>query len=602
VTSTDSISCQIKDGVLEITLLRHHGALLGRAQRQALIDALAQPAGEAQAVLIRSADGSLARHPDLGPDLPDPDDTRTPTLADLCRAVERSALPVGILIDGAVAGVGAELALAATRRLASPRARIGFPAVRVGRINGAGGTQRLASLVGAGAALRLLTTGGLVTAAEALVIGLVDEVLDPDAPDTLGQAARHALRARPRQPATARAVDGRAFLQAVQAARQLAPPDSAKAGLIDCVEAALLLPRDQGHAFEAAVAIARDLLPETAALSHQVRAMRRAAMTPDALARVEAAAIARPALVGADPGLAGAVLMMLSRGLPVLVHEPDRDRLVALLQAVAARQEAAVQAGRLSAAQRDADWARLTPVSDAAGLAQADLVIVARDRDVPMVRSAVTVLVMGRADLPPNGFRLVLARRVAELGLPPHCPARPAAQALAFLRRIGLIVVLTGTQSAVGISGRLAGAGAAALRAIVDLGVAPGEILTALEQFGVTAANVPQTELVASRREMEPDQIIDRWLGALANEGARVLASGLAIAASDIDLVAVQALGLPERCGGPLHIADRRGLLILRRDLQLWATEAEVWTPVPALDAFVSVGRGFAAGDRVSPG
>ncbi len=292
--------------------------------------------------------------------------------------------------------------------------------------------------------------------------------------------------------------------------------------------------------------------------------------------------------------------MALSRGLPVTVQDLDRARLVPMLEAIASRQEAAVQAGSLSPEQRDADWARLTPVNDATVLEQADLVIVAPDTAIPSVRPAVPLLVMGRAELPKGALRLVLSGRVAELGLPSSCPAQPAAQALAFLRRLGLTVVLTGVQSPLGISGRLAGAGGAAMRSLLDSGVSADAIQSALRDFGLTATNLPTPETPPPPRRMAPDEILNRWLGALANEGARLLASGLALSPADIDLVAVLGLGLPPGSGGPMHAADQRGLMILRRDLTLWGDEAEVWKPVPALDALVSVGRGFA--DSLSRG
>ncbi|MDP4033084.1 MAG: 3-hydroxyacyl-CoA dehydrogenase family protein, partial [Pseudorhodobacter sp.] len=121
-------------------------------------------------------------------------------------------------------------------------------------------------------------------------------------------------------------------------------------------------------------------------------------------------------------------------------------------------------------------------------------------------------------------------------------------------------------------------------------------ILSALSAFGLAAPALPQVEAPPGLRLMSGQEIVNRWLGALANEGARLLAAGLAQAASDIDLVAVHGLGLPVESGGPMHQADQRGLMILRRDLRLWGAEAEVWKPVPALDALVSVGRGFADG------
>jgi enoyl-CoA hydratase len=67
--------------------------------------------------------------------------------------------------------------MACTLRLASDTARLGQPEVKLGVIAGFGGTQRLPRLVGRGAALKLLLTGGMIPASEALRIGLVDEVV-----------------------------------------------------------------------------------------------------------------------------------------------------------------------------------------------------------------------------------------------------------------------------------------------------------------------------------------------------------------------------------------------------------------------------------------
>ena len=77
------------------------------------------------------------------------------------------------------AGGGCELALACTIRLASETARLGQPEVKLGLIPGYGGTQRLPRLVGQSMGLKLLLTGEMIGAAEALRIGLVDEVVPP---------------------------------------------------------------------------------------------------------------------------------------------------------------------------------------------------------------------------------------------------------------------------------------------------------------------------------------------------------------------------------------------------------------------------------------
>ena len=96
------------------------------------------------------------------------------------RLIETCGKPVIALINGFALGGGCELAMACTMRLASETARLGQPEVKLGLIPGYGGTQRLPRLVGVPAALKLLLTGEMISAAEALRIGLVDEVVPPD--------------------------------------------------------------------------------------------------------------------------------------------------------------------------------------------------------------------------------------------------------------------------------------------------------------------------------------------------------------------------------------------------------------------------------------
>lgn len=103
--------------------------------------------------------------------------------------IESCGKPAIALINGFALGGGCELALACTMRLASDRAKLGQPEVKLGVIPGYGGTQRLPRLIGSSRALRLILSGEMVSAEEALRIGLVDEV--HPAADLL--AAGHAL-------------------------------------------------------------------------------------------------------------------------------------------------------------------------------------------------------------------------------------------------------------------------------------------------------------------------------------------------------------------------------------------------------------------------
>jgi enoyl-CoA hydratase len=90
-----------------------------------------------------------------------------------------AALPMPTIaaIEGNALGGGLELALCCDLRIASERARLGLPEVRLAVTPGAGGTQRLPRVVGAARARELILTGRVLTAAEAERIGLVHEVV-----------------------------------------------------------------------------------------------------------------------------------------------------------------------------------------------------------------------------------------------------------------------------------------------------------------------------------------------------------------------------------------------------------------------------------------
>lgn len=92
------------------------------------------------------------------------------------RSLEKSDCVFIAALNGAALGGGAELALACDLRVALPSASIGLPEVKLAIIPGGGGTQRLARLVGLGKAKELILTGRLLSAAEALAAGVINQV------------------------------------------------------------------------------------------------------------------------------------------------------------------------------------------------------------------------------------------------------------------------------------------------------------------------------------------------------------------------------------------------------------------------------------------
>jgi enoyl-CoA hydratase len=95
-------------------------------------------------------------------------------------SVARIPKPVVAAVTGYALGGGCELALTADFRVCGDNARLGQPEILLGIIPGAGGTQRLARLVGPARAKDIVYSGRFVDAAEALRIGLVDQVVPPD--------------------------------------------------------------------------------------------------------------------------------------------------------------------------------------------------------------------------------------------------------------------------------------------------------------------------------------------------------------------------------------------------------------------------------------
>ena len=103
------------------------------------------------------------------------------TIRDLFATIENLNKPVIAAVNGIALGGGTELALASDIRIASKNASLGLTETRLAIIPGAGGTQRLPRLVGKGKAKELIFTGRRVNAAEALDIGLVNNVCEPEA-------------------------------------------------------------------------------------------------------------------------------------------------------------------------------------------------------------------------------------------------------------------------------------------------------------------------------------------------------------------------------------------------------------------------------------
>ena len=101
-----------------------------------------------------------------------------------------------------------------------------------------------------------------------------------------------------------------------------------------------------------------------------------------------------------------------------------------------------------------------------------------------------------------------------------------------------------------------------------------------------------------ARRHITDEEIIERCLYIMINEGAKILEEGYALRAADIDVIYLTGYGFPGYRGGPMWYADTVGLKKVRdRIAQFRQTHGEWWTPAPLLNRLADAGQTFAAYD-----
>jgi 3-hydroxyacyl-CoA dehydrogenase len=306
---------------------------------------------------------------------------KPPSLGEVVDALSESPKLIVAALFGTAFGGGLEVALACNYRIALPSAKIGLPEVKLGILPGAQGTQRLPRLTGVDFALKMITSGKPVAAAEALDAGAIDRIEDGDIVAAAVAYAEELVAAdAPLKKTHEMTLDGTQYNDEYFAAfrksiarrtRGMNAPERC----VQAVEIAANLPFVEGVARE------RDLIreafvdPQSKALQHVFFAERQATKVPGLPKDVELKRIDSVGMIGAGTMGGGISMSFANVGIPVTLLEVNEEALEKGLGIIRKNYEASAKKGRFSDAQVEERMALLTGTTEYGDLADADLVI-----------------------------------------------------------------------------------------------------------------------------------------------------------------------------------------------------------------------------------
>ena len=624
-----------------------------------------------------------------------------PRLGGVIEGIETSSKPVVAAIHGHALGGGLELAMCCHYRVIVPQARVGQPEVKLGIPPGAGGTQRLPRLAGVKAALDMIVSGNPVTAQQSVSLGICDQLVEKDLLEgALEFASKVGQAGGPHQLARDRKVvveDAELFeakrKQIERRARGMRTPYAC----IECVEAAVELPFDEGLAREREifeVCVASD---ESKAMRHVFFAERAAGKIPGIKKSIEPSQFGSAGVVGAGTMGGGITMNFANAGVPVTVVEQDAALLEKGLTIIQKNYATTVAKGRLSQEKMDARLALITGSTMLDDLADADIVIEAIYEEMPAKKElfgrldeclkATAVLTSNTSYLDVNEIAESIPKRIGNvLGTHFFSPANVMRllevvrtdtvdetvlmSVLNLGRKMGKLPIVSGVCHGFIGNRMLEGYfGEAAI--MVEEGAEPEHIDRVMCEFGMAmgplavsdlagldigwakrkaagngvASDVPGSfvpnrlcemgrygqktsrgyylyekgsripvpdpevkdlaEQAARKfgigpRDFDDREILERCMYPLINIGATILEEGIALRASDIDLVYLNGYGFPVWRGGPMHWAGVIGLDVVADGVRQYSKKSDLchWKLSRVLEKLADSGKSFEDYDK----
>ena len=695
IPASSVVTTALQGDVLVVTIDNPPVNALGAAVRQGLLVAMQQAQADAAvaAVLLVGAGKAFIAGADIREFGKPP---VSPILPEVCRAIENLNKPVVAVLHGAALGGGLEVALSAHYRLALPAATLGLPEVNLGLLPGSGGTQRAPRLMGVQAATAIMLSGQPLKAKAALDAGLADKLVEGADPLAAGLAYVRELLAsgapvrRTRDLTIAEPQAALAWLEeqkteTAKKSRGLFSPLK----IIECVQAAVQLPFDEGLARERALFMECLDSPQRAGLIHAFFAEREVVKVPEAQA-AQPRTVGSIAVIGGGTMGAGIAVAALDAGLPVTMIERDAESIARGRANVEKVYNALVAKGRMTDAAKTAVIARYTGSTDYADIAHVDLVIEAVFEDIEVKKAVFreldrvcksgAVLATNTSYLDIDAIAAATSRPQDVVGLHFFSPANimklleivvPAqvapdvvVTAFELARKLKKVPVRAGVCDGF-IGNRILAVYKQAADYLLEDGASPYEIDAAVRGFGFAMGPFQVTDLaggdigwatrkrraatrdpqaryveIADRicergwfgqktgrgfylypdgarvgqpdpevlaivdaerakkgvtpRSFSADEIMRRYMAAMVNEGAKVVAEGIALRPLDVDVTFVAGYGFPRHRGGPMKWADMTGLPKVLADIREFANEDPLfWQPAPLLEKLVAEGRNF---------
>jgi 3-hydroxyacyl-CoA dehydrogenase len=614
---------------------------------------------------------------------------RGASLQEVQRLIEDAPKPVIAAIHGTALGGGLEVALCAHYRIAVPSAKCGLPEVNLGLLPGAGGTQRLPRIVGAQKALEMMTSGQHVPAGLCESMGLVDKLaaegsLEADAVAFAGVIVAEkrplkkirdlddkmvADRANPELFSAFRSANARKF-------RGFKAPEN----IIQCVEAAVNLPFDDGLAVERKLFLELVTGTQSAAQRYQFFAEREVWKIPGVPSDTETIPVTSVGVLGAGTMGGGITMNFVNAGIPVTIVETSQEALDRGLKVVRGNYERSAKNGRFTMDEVEKRMSLITPSLSMDDFGSVDLVVEAVFERMDIKKDVFTkldaickpgaILATNTSYLNIDEIASATTRPESVIGMHFFSPAnvmkllevvRADHTSLPVIntsmqigKKIGKIAALVGVCPGF-VGNRMLAARSRESQALLLEGAMPWEIDKALYDFGFAMGPFSMSDLAgldigwvaeksagltirdrlceAGRRGQKTgagyydydenrnaspsaltegiirefaaasgkpqqtfsaEQIVDRLVYPMINEGAKILEEGKAIRSSDIDVIWVNGYNWPVYRGGPMFMADQLGLPhVLAKMQEFQAQFGDDWKPAALLETLAAQGKRF---------